>query len=136
MEGTWPVWAMIQQFPQWSEMLKHDFHLLRRNSCSDLPIAETWTDWSPWAALMVRPTKWSALVRHAADKHMLLEQSRLEDVICLEGDKDAPTCLPEGSSLNLCLPCLRGFGSRAAWCVHAFRCHGYVEMSRSVAEGR
>ena len=135
MKGTWPVWAMIQQFPQWSEMLKHDFHWLRRNSCSDLPIAEPWVDWSAWVTLMVRPTMWSNLVRRAADRHMLLEQSRLEDVICLDGDKDAPACLPDACSLHLCLPCLHGFGSRAAWSVHAFRCHGYVKMSRSVAEG-
>ena len=44
-------------------------------------------------------------------------------------------CLPDACSLHLCLPCLRGFGSRAAWSVHAFHCHGYVKMSRSVAEG-
>ena len=69
MKGTWPVWAMIEQFPQWSEILKHDFHWLRRNSRSYLPIAEPWIDWSPWAALMVRPTKWSALVLRAADRH-------------------------------------------------------------------
>ena len=65
----------------------------------------------------------------------MLEQHRLEDAICPEIGKEVPSCLPEACSLHSCLPCWRGFGSRAAWSVRVFRCHGYVKMNLSVAEG-
>ena len=61
--------------------------------------------------------------------------TRVKDGVCLEEDKDVPTCLRETCNLHLCIPCLCFFGSRAAWSVHVLRFHGYVKKSRSVAEG-
>ena len=136
------VWAALRRDEPYLASVRDALNwlYLRVQATSDLP--DPVVNWEPWCSLMQsRPALYRGLVQRARG----LELCRIAGYASLQAAHRI--CVEHGQGRSLgraeeagcqytdaCIPCRRGFVSRAAWACHASKLHGY-RLASSVMAG-
>ena len=136
------VWAAIRRDEPYMQSIRDALSWLfvRIQATSDLP--DPVVSWEPWCQMLqARPSLYRGLVQRARG----LELCRIACFAAIqavhrvflehgEGRRLAQSEPVGGEYTDACIPCQRGFVSRAAWACHASKKHGY-RLASSVMAG-
>ena len=136
------VWALIRRDGPYLTVLRDALTWLFVRVCATSDLPDPLVQWDPWCTLMKeRPQAFKGLILRAKG----LELCRATCYAALQALYRALRFHGEGRSpvdqgrneacyTEACIPCRKGFASRAAWACHASKLHGY-RIAASVLAG-
>ncbi|CAE7243636.1 unnamed protein product [Symbiodinium sp. CCMP2592] len=128
------LWALLKQDPAFTGAIQDACGWLFRWVSGTSTLGDPNVDWDSWVRVMVdRPRLFRGLVKRGRGLECLrlgafAAFQAVRKALCIVGcaARQAPNAVDDAVEFkHACLLCRIAFASRAAWAVHAAKCHGY-----------
>ncbi|CAE7773963.1 unnamed protein product [Symbiodinium sp. CCMP2592] len=128
------LWALLKHEAAFTGAVQDACRWLYRWVCDTSPLGDPATAWDGWVRVMLeRPRLFRGLIKRARALECLrlgayAAFQAVHKALCLVGCATRPDATDPDAVVEFrdaCLLCRVAFSSRAAWAVHAAKCHGY-----------